>query len=149
MKRGNLYLKMLQFWEEKPEWFSEENLNERIRKEYWKGLNDREKLIISTHLENANKNRKDGEKRETAFFLLHDSGGIDIGLNKDKKTEIKRYILQYNAYLEYLKYLELQESRKSSKRAIWIAIVAIIISSIFAVIQIVIWDFQKIFFISL
>jgi len=80
-------------------------------------LNNREELIILTHLDNADKNEQDGKKRESAFTVLHKSGFID--LKQDKKYESDcTYILQYNAYLEYLKYLELQESRKSSKRAI-------------------------------
>lgn len=139
-KIKNLYIKILEFGEERFDGFSYKDLiNDKSL-----NLDEKEKLIIDKHFEIAFKNREKvmmgfsdaTNNTETIFMLSQWKGG--------RYNEESKYILGYNAYFNYIDYLELQEARSNAETAkrdarisIYIATITLLVSIAFSFAQIV------------
>ena len=69
------------------------------------------------------------------FGALERLEGFDEGYKRLIANE-RAHILEWDAYFQLLEYTELQEARRSSTNAMRMATVAIVISTIFAAIQV-------------
>lgn len=132
MKKGNLYIKILEFGNEHPEGFHTNEIKESLKLSEW------ENKILVTHLVNAYKNRLVGNTQPnipSLFTCILEGGDFQSGNSK--------YILDPGSYFNYIDYQELITARKSSEDAnknarvaVYIAIISMIISVIFSCWQI-------------
>ena len=154
LKKNNLYLKVLKFWESHPGWFTYEKLKLWVKLEEW------ETNIILRYLYNAvlNNEPRNQTLHETIFLEIRIDPipeGMSLKwistptiLNESEKQKIETAIqdtvftLKYDAYFNYIDYLELQKAIENSKQASSHAKIAIWIATILGFIQILIWIIQ-------
>jgi len=133
----NTYIKIFEFGEKNLDGFNYKKIIDEIPQ-----LKDWEKMIIEENIKNAFYNKThvgaSGFNSKESFFYCMGAGGGDYGLNN-----LSKYILNSESYFNYIDYLELKEARETAKKAhttsIWaigIAIITLITSIIFSVIEI-------------
>ncbi len=132
--KKDIFIKLLEYGNGHPEGFN----YSKILNDKKLNLNDWEKEITRKYLENAFRNLGCDIVLETLFLVIKVSGS-------DYTNDNFKYIINRDSRFKYIDYLELEEAQLASKQAsknalaaIKIAIIALIISIFFSILQITI-----------
>ncbi len=151
LNKNNLYLRILEFWEAHPKWFTYSELKKNTTLQNW------EDDVIRRYLYNAVLNNNESNKvlHETIFLKINISHNqpwqtvettkLILPSEEEKMNESIRnshFILKYDAYFNYIDYLELQKAIENSKEASSQARLAMYIAVWLWLIQIIVWIIQ-------
>ncbi len=109
INENNLYIRVMKFWEEHPEWFTFRQLQSELN------FTSNERKIIEEYISNALMSWRNlwwnmwTQPVYDSIFVLVD--------RNDNSTENALIILKYDAYFNYIDYLELQKAIENSREA--------------------------------
>lgn len=134
LNENNLYIRVLKFGENHPEWFTLRQLQSELH------FTTNERRIIEEYITNTLLSWRNlwwnmwTQPVYDSIFVLVDRG--------DNSTENALITLKYDAYFNYIDFRELQEAMKNSKEAKNLALWAIGIAVITWIIQTIVWILQ-------
>lgn len=122
--KNNLYIRIAEFCTNYPAGFTQDELKNSLL------LNEWETRVVDENFRNALMNGQYAGQQigmptslDTMFFVV-------------ERGENAKFIMKYEAYFNYVDYLEFQEALRSSRTAMRLSWVAIILSSVLAIISI-------------
>ena len=135
MNKSNIYTRILNFWSQRNDWFTVEELIESVNPNEWE-----EKIIrmqISRTLTNWESKmvptvEKGWYMWQTSIIPPHQS---TLFVVSEKNEQITKFLLSHEAFLSYIDFLELEAAMKTWNEAKIIAIISIMIA-------ILTWAFQ-------